>query len=67
MAQSGENAFYVKTVPGTFGQIVMKNAARTKAATKVQAAVNAIHQPVLKTTNKLLLARYAHTHSWHVL
>ena len=58
MAHSGEHAFYVKTVPGTFGQVVLKNAARTKAATKVQAAVNSVHQPAPRTTNVLLLARY---------
>lgn len=57
LGHSGENAFYIKTVPGTLGQVVLKNAARTKAATKVQATVNALSQPVPKTTNVVLLAR----------
>lgn len=60
MGQSGEHAFYVKTVPGTFGQVVLKNAARTNAATKVQATASLPAQAVPKTTNLLLLARYGH-------
>lgn len=57
MGQSGEHAFYVKTIPGSFGQVVLKNAARTKAAAKVQATANTPAQGPPQTKNLLLLAR----------
>jgi hypothetical protein len=57
--QSGEQAYYVRSTPGMLGHTVLKNAAKTKAATKVHATVNASNAPKVKstTTHRQLLAR----------
>ena len=65
IGQSGEQAYYVRSTPGMLGHTVLKNAAKTKAAIKVHATVNASNAPRIKstTTHRQLLARYAPC--WH--
>ena len=59
IGQSGEQAYYVRSTP--VGHTVLKNAAKTKAATKVHGTVNASNAPRMKptTTQRQLLARCA--------
>lgn len=68
IGQSGEQAYYVRSTPGMLGHTVLKNAAKTKAATKVHATVNASNAPKVKstTTHRQLLARYAPGGPFHL-
>jgi hypothetical protein len=61
IGHSGEQAYYVRSTPGMPGHTVLKNAAKTKAATKVHATLNASNTLKVKstTTHRQLLARYS--------